>query len=96
MVTAPETELMQAPDSLRTLLRYLDAHGLRDPRGATTEENEAAIDAATAEFAAAVADQGRYGLAKLVGTAATQRGVDVTDPAAMEAFLSDVRTGRPD
>jgi hypothetical protein len=92
-VTAPEAELMQAPDSLRTLLSYLDAHGLRDPRGATTQENEAAIQAATAEFAAAVADQGRYGLAKLIATAATRRGVDVTDPAAMQAFLSDVQTG---
>jgi hypothetical protein len=93
-VTAPRTEFMQGPDSLLTLLRYLGAHGLRDPRGATAEENEAAIDAATAEFAAAVADQDSYGAAKLIATAATRRGVDVTDPAAMEAFLSDVQTGQ--
>jgi hypothetical protein len=93
-VTAPETELMKGPDSLRTLLRYLDAHGLRDPRGAATEENEAAIDVAATEFAAALADQGRYGVAKLIATAATRRGVDVTDPAAMQMFMSDIQTGR--
>jgi hypothetical protein len=92
-ITAPEAELRQGPDSLRTLLRYLDAHGLRDPRGATTAENEAAIDAAAAEFAAAAADQGRYGMAKLLALVAAQRGVDVTDPGAMEAFMSDLQTG---
>ena len=33
-VTAPDEDLLDAPETLRTLLRYLDAHGLRDPRGA--------------------------------------------------------------
>ena len=41
-VTAPEGDLLDAPETLRSLLRYLDAHGLRDPRGAATEENESA------------------------------------------------------
>jgi hypothetical protein len=35
--------------TLRTLLRYLDARGLRDPRGATLAENEKAIDEAANE-----------------------------------------------
>ena len=33
-VTAPGEDLLDAPETLRTVLRYLDAHGLRDPRGA--------------------------------------------------------------
>jgi hypothetical protein len=40
-VTAPEADLLDAPETLRTLLRYLDAHGLRDPRGAPVEEKQA-------------------------------------------------------
>jgi hypothetical protein len=93
-VTAPDEELLRAPATLLTLLRYLDATGLRDPRGATTEENESAIDAAAAEFAAAVGDQERYGVAKLIAMAAARQGVDVTSPAAMQEFLNDMQAGR--
>ena len=60
-VTAPQEDLLAAPETLRSVLRYLDATGLRDPRGAATAENEAAIDAAAKEFGAAIADQERYG-----------------------------------
>jgi hypothetical protein len=81
-VTAPPEDLLGAPETLRSLLRYLEATGLRDPRGATTAENETAIDAAAAEFSAAIADPDRYGLAKTMALAA---GLD--QPEAIEAFL---------
>jgi hypothetical protein len=48
------------PDSLRCLLKYLSAHGLLDPRGASLEENLAAVLAAEARFQAAIDDRGRY------------------------------------
>ncbi|MGH3171685.1 MAG: hypothetical protein ACRDN0_38220 [Trebonia sp.] len=66
-VTAPQEDLMAAPETLRCLLRYLDANGLRDSRGATTGENEAAIDSAAQEFGSAIADPERYGLADILG-----------------------------
>jgi len=93
-VTAPDEDLLDGPETLRTLLRYLDTHGLRDPRGAATGENESAIDAVVAEFADAIGDQERYGLAKTVAMSARDRGVDIGDPEALTAFLSDVRDGR--
>ena len=93
-VTMPDEELLRAPSTLLTLLRYLDASGLRDPRGATPEENESAIDAATAEFAVLVGDQERYGVAKLIATAATRHGVDADSPAAMQEFMDDIQAGR--
>lgn len=65
-VTAPREDLLAAPETLRSVLRYLDETGLRDPRGAATAENEAAIDSAAKEFGAAIADQERYGLTKTV------------------------------
>lgn len=90
-VTAAPQDLLGAPETLRSLLRYLEATGLRDPRGATTAENEAAIDAAAAEFSAAVADPGRYGLAKTMALAA---GLD--NPEAIEAFLHERPGTLPD
>ncbi len=93
-VTAPEGDLMAAPETLRTVLRYLDAQGLRDPRGAAIEENEHAIDAVAKEFADAIGDQERYGMAKAVAMSARDRGVDIGDLEALDAFLADVRDGR--
>ena len=63
-VTAPYEDLLDSPETLRTLLRYLQAHGLRDPRGAAVEENESAIDAVAKEFAEAIGDQERYGMGR--------------------------------
>lgn len=90
-VTAAPEDLLGAPETLRSLLRYLEATGLRDPRGATVAENEAAIDVAAAEFSAAVADPGRYGLAKTMALAA---GLD--NPEAIEAFLQEGPGTLPD
>ena len=90
-VTAAPEDLLGAPETLRSLLRYLEATGLRDPRGATVAENEAAIDAAAAEFSAAVANPGRYGLAKTMALAA---GLD--NPEAIEAFLQEGPGSLPD
>ena len=93
-VSASEEYLLDAPETLRTLLRYLDAHGLRDPRGAAVEENGSAIDADAKEFADALGDRERYGMAKTVAMSARDRGVDIGDPAALTAFLDNVREGR--
>ena len=93
-VTAPYEDLLDAPETLRTLLRYLEAHGLRDPRGAAVEENESAIDAVVKEFADAIGDPERYGMAKTVAMSARDRGVDISDAAALTAFLDDAREGR--
>lgn len=93
-VAAPEEELLRATDTLRTLLRYLCAHGLRDPRAATVKENDATIDELAAEFAAALRDEGRYGMAKAIAMSALRKGIDVSDPAAVTAFFDEVRSGR--
>jgi hypothetical protein len=93
-VSAPEEYLLHAPQTLRALLGYLDAHGLRDPRGAATRENEEAIDSAAIQFAEAIGDRERYGTAKTAVMAARDRGVDIGDPEALASFLADVGEGR--
>jgi len=90
-VTAAPEDLLDAPETLRSLLHYLEATGLRDPRGAAVAENEAAIDAAAAGFGAAIADPDRYGLAKTMALAA---GLD--QPDAIEAFLQKGPGSLPD
>ncbi|HLI35763.1 MAG TPA: hypothetical protein VKV80_00250 [Streptosporangiaceae bacterium] len=82
-----------APGTLRLLLRYLDAAGLTDPRGASTEENERAIDAAAADYPAAMADRQRWGLAKFWATTAAAGGVDITDPGALQRFTERTQRG---
>ena len=86
-VTAPQEDLLAAPETLRSLLRYLDATGLRDPRGAATAENEAAIDAAAKEFGAAIADQERYGLAKTAVLSAGYGDAGIRLPDGLASFL---------
>lgn len=93
-ITAPDEDLLDAPETLRTVLRYLDAHGLRDARGAAVEDDEDAIDAAAKEFGEAIGDQERYGMAKRVAISARDRGVGIGDSGAMTAFLGDLQAGR--
>jgi hypothetical protein len=104
-VTVPREDLLAAPETLRSVLRYLDATGLRDPRGAATAENEAAIDAAAKEFGTVIADEERYGLAKTAvlsagygdagirlpdGLASLLQGIDGDLPAFDAARLEDL------
>jgi hypothetical protein len=93
-VAADPGELADAPQSVRTLLRYLAETGLRDPRGASPEENEAAIAEAAAELPAVLADPERWGTGKFWAMAARDNGVDLTVPQEASRFAEDVRAGR--
>ncbi|GAB3401820.1 hypothetical protein [Flindersiella endophytica] len=48
------------PDSLRCLLKYLSAHDLLDPRGASLDQNLAAIKAAELHFQAEIDERDEY------------------------------------
>ncbi|GAA3377925.1 hypothetical protein GCM10020367_55510 [Streptomyces sannanensis] len=79
------------PGGLRTLLRYLDATGLADPRGDALDVLERAVDAAAGQFEAAMADRTRWGMAKFWATTAAEQGVDIHDQAAMTRFTERAR-----
>ncbi|MEV4555146.1 hypothetical protein [Nonomuraea wenchangensis] len=93
-VTAPREVLATAPGTLRTYLHYLDATGLRDPRGATLPDAESAIDEAAAEFETALDDPTRQGLATFWARTALDQGYDLTVPGAFERFKRDLDNGR--
>src|SRR5690606_5062654 len=92
-VVAPP-DVTAATESLRTLLRYMAAAGLLDPRGAALPELERAVTEAAAEYPAAVADELRWGVAKYWAQKAFDAGVDLTDPKALDRFQRDVDAGR--
>lgn len=60
----PREERGDAPGTLRTLLRYLHAAHLADPRGPGLQDSLAAVDAAAEQYPAAMADRTRWGMAK--------------------------------
>ncbi|WP_462203945.1 hypothetical protein, partial [Frankia sp. CcWB3] len=85
-VAADPEELADAPPSLRTLLRFMAESGLRDPRGASVEENEAAIVRTAAEFPAALADPDRRGIPKFWDMTVRDTVVEIIPPAVPEHF----------
>ncbi|MFF6980328.1 hypothetical protein ACFZAV_22090 [Streptomyces sp. NPDC008343] len=89
----PGEERGDAPDTLRTLLRFLHAAQLADPRGPALGDSLAAVDAVAEEYPAAMADRTRWGLAKFWAMTAAEQGVDVLDGAALQRFAERAQRG---
>lgn len=89
----PGEPTADGPAGLRTLLSYLCAMGLDDPRGEPLDVLERAIDAVSPMFAEAMADRTRWGMAKFWATTAAEQGVDIFDQVAMERFTERARRG---
>lgn len=89
-------ELDCAPEVLRTMLRFIQDYGLRDPRGAAPSDNEHAIDAVAGAFTEAVNDTERFGVSKFWGRAARSHGIDANDSEAVSRFQERVRAGEID
>ncbi|MET8050076.1 hypothetical protein ABZU75_21005 [Streptosporangium sp. NPDC005286] len=93
-LAAERDVLATAPESLLTLLRYLAASGLRDPRGASPAELEATVAEAAAEYPAALADPARQGIGKFWAQTALDNGIILDDERAVARFQRDVDMGR--
>jgi hypothetical protein len=89
----PGEERGDAPGTLRTLLRYLDAAQLADPRGPSLQESLAAVDRFAEQYPAAMADRTRWGLAKFWAMTAAEQGVDVLDGAELQRFAERAQRG---
>lgn len=87
LTVLPGQEPADAPETLRALLRYLDAVHLADPRGASLADSLTAVDAAAPRHTEAMADRGRWGMAKFWATTAAEQGVDVLDQQATQRFM---------
>ncbi|MDQ1017399.1 hypothetical protein [Streptomyces afghaniensis] len=89
----PGEERGDAPRTLRTLLSYLHAARLADPRGPALEDSLAAVDAVAELYPGAMADRTRWGLAKFWAMTAAEQGVDVLDGAALQRFAERAQRG---
>ncbi|MEU8521963.1 hypothetical protein [Streptomyces sp. NBC_01216] len=89
----PAEERPDASGTLRTLLRYLHAMQLADPRGLSLQDSLAAVDRVAEQYPAAMADRTRWGLAKFWATTAAEQGVDVRDGEALQRFADRARRG---
>ncbi|MBC9727516.1 hypothetical protein [Streptomyces sp. TRM68367] len=89
----PGEERGDAPGTLRTLLRFLHAVQLADPRGPALEDSLAAVDAVAELYPGAMADRTRWGLAKFWAMTAAEQGVDVLDGAALQRFAERAQRG---
>ncbi|MHA6799440.1 hypothetical protein [Bounagaea algeriensis] len=92
-VSASAEEVSQAPDSLRTLVRYLQHTELAEATGDRPADIEAAISAAAAEFPRAMSDPRNFGIAKFWTMTAIDAGVDPHDESAMSNFIAQVHEG---
>ncbi|SFT36577.1 hypothetical protein SAMN04487904_101510 [Actinopolyspora lacussalsi subsp. righensis] len=90
-VSARAEEVSSAPNSLRTLIRYLHHTELIEAGSDHLTDIEAAITDAATEFPQAMSDNGNFGLAKFWAMTAIDSGVDPTDHAAMNRFVERVR-----
>ncbi|MFJ8636068.1 hypothetical protein [Streptomyces sp. NPDC093568] len=89
----PGEERGDGPGTLRTLLRFLHAVQLADPRGPAIGESLGAVDAAEERYPAAMVDRTRWGLAKFWAVTAAEQGVDVMDGAALQRFADRAQRG---
>ncbi|MEV6181771.1 hypothetical protein [Streptomyces sp. NPDC052015] len=78
---------------VRTLLRYLHAAQLADPRGPSLQESLAVVDRVAEQHPAAMTDRTRWGLAKFWAMTAAEQGVDVLDGASLQRFAERARLG---
>lgn len=92
-VSARAEEVSLAPDSLRTLVRYLHHTELAEATGDHLADIEAAIIAAADEFPQAMSDNKNFGVAKFWTMTAIESGVDPHDESAMNRFIEQVREG---
>ncbi|MEV7993864.1 hypothetical protein AB0O67_18685 [Streptomyces sp. NPDC086077] len=89
----PGEERADAPGTLRTLLRYLHAAQLADPRGPSLQDSLATVDRVAEQHLAAMTDRTRWGLAKFSAMTAAEQGVDVQDGAAFQSFADRAQRG---
>lgn len=92
-VSAHPEDVSSAPESLRTLVRYLHHTELVETNGDSLAGVEDAITAEATEFPQAMADRRNLGVAKFWTMTAIESGVDPNDQAAMNGLVQQIRAG---
>lgn len=79
-------DVTEAPEALRLLLRFINAYGLRDPRGASLADNEAAIDEAALSYPEVLAADDRFPIERYWIRLARAHGTLIDGPDSLQSF----------
>jgi hypothetical protein len=86
-LSVSQADCVTVPVALLSFLSFLDDEALLAPGSAPAERLVEAVTSLAEEFVVAMGDRSRFGLAKSMFTAATDEGVDLTDPDEMQAWM---------
>ncbi|HVW34027.1 MAG TPA: hypothetical protein VHL53_15940, partial [Acidimicrobiia bacterium] len=88
-LSVPPEECDGLPGALQTFLRFLAGSNLLDAGCAPTLLLEDTIDRLAPGYVEAMGDPSKFGMAKSLFTAAAADGIDLTDQAAADGWISD-------
>ena len=87
-LTVSQADCITVPPAVLSFLSFLDDQDLLGPGSAPVDRLVDMVMSLTDEFVVAMGDRSKFGLAKSMFTAASDEGVDTTDPAELEAWMA--------
>ena len=87
-LSVSQADCITVPPAVLSFLSFLDDQALLGPGSAPVDRLVDMVMSLTDEFVVAMGDRSKFGLAKSMFTAASDEGVDTTDPAEFEAWMA--------
>lgn len=87
-LSVSQADCITVPPAVLSFLSFLDDQDLLGPGSAPVDRLVDMVMSLTDEFVVAMGDRSKFGLAKSMFTAASDEGVDTTDPAELEAWMA--------
>jgi len=87
-LSVTQVDCITVPPALISFLRFLDDQALLGPGSAAIDRLIDVVASLADEFVVAMGDRSKFGLAKSMFTAASDEGVDTTDPAELQAWMA--------
>jgi hypothetical protein len=86
-LSVTQADCVTIPIALVSFFSFLDEEGLLDPGSAPVDRLIDAVTVLAEEFVVAMGDRSKFGLAKSMFAAASDEGVDMTDPGEAQAWM---------
>ncbi|HZM55235.1 MAG TPA: hypothetical protein VFC03_09450, partial [Acidimicrobiales bacterium] len=87
-LSVTQADCITIPLAVVSFLSFLDDEALLGPGSVSVDRLIEAVTSLAEEFVVAMGDRSRFGLAKSMFTAATDEGVDTTDPDELHAWMA--------
>jgi hypothetical protein len=87
-LSVTQADCVTIPLAVVSFPGFLDAEALHGPGSAPVDRLIEAVTSLAEEFVVAMGDRSRFGLGKSMFTAATDEGVDTTDPVELQEWMA--------